>query len=200
VNPTPMRNTLIVLAITASVVFIGFLSILGSYNGLVDEQETVNQSLGQIQVAYQRRADLIPNLVATAKDYAEFEQKTLQNITEARARATSAAAPSGARDGKLGEYQAAQEQLSASVRQFMVVVENYPNLKANENFRTLMDELAGSENRIAVARKKFNDAAATYNKSVRSFPKNIIAGLFSFGSVPYFEAAAGSDKAPQVKF
>jgi LemA protein len=195
-----MRNTLIVLAVIASIVFIGFLSIQGSYNGLVEEQENVNRQLGQIQVVYQRRADLIPNLVATAKGYADFEQKTLQNITEARARVGSAPAPSGAGDRKLGEYQAAQEQLSASVRQFMVVVENYPNLKANENFRTLMDELAGSENRIAVERKKFNDAAATYNTSVRSFPKNILAGLFSFQSISYFEAAAGSDKAPQVKF
>ncbi len=197
-----MRNTLIVLAILAVLGLVGFWSIQGSYNGLVEQQEAVNRQLGQVQVAYQRRADLIPNLVETVKGYKDFEQATLTAITEARARVGGVQLPPdvATNPGKLGEYQAAQEQLSASVRQFMVVVENYPNLKANENFRALMDELAGSENRIAVERKKFNDAAGTYNTSVRSFPRNVIAGLFGFERIPYFEAAAGADKAPQVKF
>lgn len=197
-----MKNSLIVLGVVVAIVVIGFFSVQGSYNGLVEQQESVNRQLSQIQVVYQRRADLIPNLVSTAKGYAEFEQKTLLAIAEARARVGGITLPAdgAANPGQLAEYQRAQEQLSAQVRQFIVVAENYPNLKANENFRTLMDELSGSENRIAVERKKFNDVAGAYNTSIRSFPRNLMAGLFGFEKVPYFEAAAGADKAPVVKF
>lgn len=197
-----MRNTLIVLAILAVLGLVGYWSIQGSYNGLVEQQEAVNRQLGQVQVAYQRRADLIPNLVETVKGYKDFEQATLTAITEARARVGGLQLPPDAASdpAKLAEYQAAQAQLSGSISRLLVVAENYPSLKANENFRALMDELAGSENRIAVERKKFNDAASTYNTSVRSFPRNIVAGLFGFERIAYFEAAAGADKAPQVKF
>ncbi len=197
-----MRNTLIVLAMLAVLGLAGFFSLQSAYNDLVVQQEGVRRQLSQVQVVYQRRADLIPNLVATAKGYAEFEQKTLTGIAEARARVGGIQLPPDATadPARLGEYQAAQAQLSAQVRQFMVVVENYPTLKANENFRALMDELSGTENRISVERKRFNDAAGDYNASVRKFPRNIIASLFGFGQIPYFEAAAGADKAPEVKF
>lgn len=171
------------------------------YNRLVEQDESVSQQWAQVENAYQRRADLIPNLVNTVKGYADFEQETLTGVIEARSKATSVTVNADQLTPEAVEnFQAAQEQLSSALSRLMVVVERYPDLKANQNFLELQAQLEGTENRISFERKKFNDAVAVYNMSVRRFPRNIIAGIFGFDKKGYFKAVEGSEKAPEVQF
>ena len=183
-------------------VVVGFIS-WGSkiYNGMVTMQESVTSQWGNVQTAYQRRSDLIPNFVNTVKGAANFEQTTLTQVIEARAKATSVTIdPTKMTAENMQQFQAAQGQLSSALSRLMVVVEQYPELKATQNFRDLQVELEGTENRISVERRKFNEVAQTYNTYIRRFPQNFLAGIFGFQAKPYFEAAAGADKAPEVKF
>ncbi len=171
------------------------------YNGLVDKEEGVKTAWSQVENNYQRRADLIPNLVSTVKGYASHEKETLEGVIQARSKAT--ATNINANDmtpEALQQFQASQDALSSALSRLMVVVEKYPDLKANENFRDLQVQLEGTENRITIARKQFNETAQVYNKSVRRFPNNIFAGILGFEQRPYFEAQAGSDVAPTVEF
>ena len=186
------KGIAILIAVLAVIgIIIGIIS--GSYNGLVNQQEEVENKHSVISVQLQRRADLIPNFVNTVKGYSDYEQKTYTAVTEARN------AVAGAKTA--GEQTKAAEQLDSAISVWVnAVTEAYPDLKANENYRALQVELEGSENRIAVARKDYNDAAKAYNSSVRRFPKNIIAGMFGFEKVEYFEAQAGSESVPQVSF
>lgn len=186
------KGIAILIAVLAVIgIIIGIIS--GSYNGLVNQQEEVENKQSVISVQLQRRADLIPNFVNTVKGYSDYEQKTYTAVTEARN------AVAGAKTA--GEQTKAAEQLDGAISVWVnAVTEAYPDLKANENYKALQVELEGSENRIAVARKDYNDAAKAYNSSVRRFPKNIIAGMFGFEKVEYFEAQAGSESVPQVSF
>jgi LemA protein len=171
------------------------------YNGLVKEQENVEKAWGNVENVYQRRADLIPNLVETVKGYAKHEQETLEGVIEARANATSIKIdPSNMTPEDLQKYQAAQGDVTNALSRLIAVSEAYPDLKANQNFLELQGQLEGTENRIAVERNKFNEAAQTYNTKRRTFPTSIIAGIFGFGDKPYFQAQEGADKAPKVDF
>ena len=190
--------TLIVIA--ALVLLLGGCGCSG-YNGLVQQDETVKKAWNNVQSDYQRRSDLIPNLVSTVKGEANFEQTTLTNVIQARASATQIKLD--AKDlspEKIKEFQAAQGQLSQALGKLMVLTENYPNLKANQAFQDLQKQLEGTENRIKVARNDFNKAVAEYNVEARSFPMNILAGLTGFKPKEGFQAEAGSEKAPEVKF
>lgn len=171
------------------------------YNNMVDMQEGVDQSWANVQSAYQRRADLIPNLVNTVKGYADFEQETLTKVIEARAKATQTTIdPSNLTPEKLKQFQQAQGQLSGALSRLLVTVERYPDLKANQNFLELQAQLEGTENRINVERNKYNVAAKEYNTYIRQIPRNLYAGMFDFDKKPYFEADAGSENAPTVEF
>ena len=171
------------------------------YNTMIEKQEAVTAQWSQVENVYQRRADLIPNLVSTVKGYADFEQETLTGVIEARAKATSVNIdPSNLDANSIQKFQAAQDGLSSALSKLMVVVERYPDLKANQNFLELQSQLEGTENRIAVERRKFNEAARDYNTYVRKFPNNLIAGMFDFEKMDYFEADQGADKAPKVEF
>jgi len=192
-----MKNLLIVLGI------IVFISLIGgcSYNGMVSKEETVKAKWGAVQSQYQRRSDLIPNLVATVKGAANFEKSTLVDVTNARARATSIQVdPSKLDPAAIQKYQAAQGQLSTALGRLLVASENYPTLKANDNFTALQAQLEGTENRINVARIDYNTAVQEYNTTVRSFPAVITAKLFGFNEKGSFEAEAGAEKAPKVSF
>jgi len=172
-----------------------------SYNSMVQMDENVKAKWGAVQSQYQRRSDLIPNLVATVKGAANFEKSTLTDVIEARAKATSVQVdPTKLTPESIEKFQAAQGQLSQALGRLMVVTENYPQLKANENFLGLQAQIEGTENRITVARKDFNDAVQEYNSKIRSFPANITAKMFSFTEKGYFQAEAGADKAPKVQF
>ena len=174
---------------------------VSGYNGMVSMDEVVQGKWANVETQYQRRADLIPNLVSTVKGYATHEKSTLENVVKARSEATSVKIdPTNLTPEKLAEYQKAQGNVSAALGKLLMVAENYPQLKANENFLELQSQLEGTENRITVARKDFNDAAKDYNISIRRFPKNILAGLFGFDKKAYFEAESGAEKAPEVKF
>jgi LemA protein len=191
-------STLIVIG--ALILILGWSGCNG-YNGLVTQDETVANAWNKVQSDYQRRSDLIPNLVNTVKGEANFEQGTLTKVIEARASATQMKVD--AKDltpEKLQQFQASQGQLSQALGRLLVVSENYPNLKANEAFRGLQAQLEGTENRIKVSRNDFNDAIKTYNIKVRSFPMNIFSGMFGFKGKEGFKADAGSEKAPEVKF
>lgn len=171
------------------------------YNSMVEKQEAVTAQWSQVENVYQRRADLIPNLVSTVKGYADFEQETLTAVIEARAKATSVNVdPSKLDASSIQQFQAAQDGLSSALSKLMVVVERYPELKANQNFLELQSQLEGTENRIAVERKKFNEAAQDYNTYIRKFPNNVIAGMFDFEKKEYFEADKGAETAPKVEF
>lgn len=171
------------------------------YNSLVASEESVEAAWSQVENQYQRRADLVPNLVATVKGYAEHEQQTLEGVMEARAKATQITIdPTNATPEQLAAFQAAQGELSQALGRLLAVAENYPDLKANENFRDLQAQLEGTENRIAVARQLFNETARAYNTKVRRFPSNIIAAICGFEKKPYFEAEEGASKAPKVEF
>ena len=171
------------------------------YNSMVEKQEAVTAQWSQVENVYQRRADLIPNLVATVKGYAEHEEGTLTAVIEARSKATSVNIdPSNLDASSIQQFQAAQDGLSSALSKLMVVVERYPDLKANQNFLELQSQLEGTENRISVERKKFNEAAQDYNTYIRKFPNNMIAGMFDFEKSEYFEADEGAEKAPKVEF
>ena len=190
--------TIIVVAVVLLLVFWG----VGQYNSLVVLDEQVNTSWSQVENQYQRRADLIPNLVETVKGYASHERETLEGVINARAKASQPIVQAG--DGmtqeQLNQFQQAQGDLTSALNRLMVVVESYPELKADENFRQLQAQLEGTENRITTARMDFNNEAQQYNTKVRRFPTNIFAGLFGFHQRPYFQAEAGAEQAPQVKF
>lgn len=190
--------TIIVVAVVLLLVFWG----VGQYNSLVVLDEQVNTSWSQVENQYQRRADLIPNLVETVKGYASHERETLEGVINARAKASQPIVQTG--DGmtqeQLNQFQQAQGDLTSALNRLMVVVERYPELKADENFRQLQAQLEGTENRITTARMDFNNEAQQYNTKVRRFPTNIFAGLFGFHLRPYFQAEVGAEQAPQVKF
>ena len=172
-----------------------------AYNSMVGVQEDATTALANVQSAYQRRADLIPNLVETVKGYAAHEQGTFEAVVNARSKATSITLdPTNLTPEKLKEFQQAQGELGSALGRLIAIQENYPDLKANENFRDLQVQLEGTENRINEARNKFNTAVQNYNVVIRKFPKNILAGLFGFDKMTKFEAEAGAEKAPQVKF
>jgi len=195
-----MKKWIIIGAIILVVILI-YSSIKGSYNNMVTKDEAVKSQWGTVESAYQRRMDLIPNLVETVKGYADFEKTTLTQVIEARAKATQVTIkPENLNAESMQQFQAAQGQLSSSLSRLLVSVEQYPNLKANENFLDLQKQLEGTENRIAVERRKFNELAQDYNTFIRSFPKNIWANLFGFEKKTYFEAEQGAEKAPKVNF
>lgn len=189
-----------ILAIVG-IVLIFFVWGCSGYNKLVKLDEVVKNKWSNVQSDYQRRSDLIPNLVNTVKGEANFEQQTLTNVVEARAKASQMKIdPENLTPEKLKEFQAAQGQLSQALGRFLMITENYPNLKANEGFRNLQAQLEGTENRIKVARNDFNQAVKDYNVKVRSFPMNMLSGIFGFSKKEGFAAEAGSEKAPEVKF
>ncbi|MDG2450854.1 MAG: LemA family protein [Saprospiraceae bacterium] len=183
------------------IAFFIFTSATSSYNSLVSKDEQVNQSWANVQSAYQRRGDLIPNLVNTVKGAAEFEKETLEAVVNARAKATSVTIdPSNITPSQLEAFNQAQSGLSSALSKLLVTVERYPELKAVSNFTELQTQLEGTENRIKVERDRFNAAVTSFNKSVRSFPTNLFAGLFGFQRKAAFESDAGSEVAPNVNF
>lgn len=189
-----------IIILVAVVAIIAFWAISG-YNSLVSMDENVNNQWANVETQYQRRADLIPNLVNTVKGYAAHEKETLEGVIAARSQATQIKVdPTDLTPEKLAEYQKAQGQLATALGKLLAITENYPDLKANQNFLELQAQLEGMENRINVARKNFNDAAKAYNTAIRRFPKNILAGMFGFDKRAYFEAAEGAEQAPQVQF
>lgn len=172
-----------------------------SYNSMVSQDEAVGTAWSNVENQYQRRADLIPNFVNTVKGYANHEKETLEAVISARAKATQTSINlNEISSEKMAAFQQAQGELSSALSRLMVSIERYPDLKANQNFQALQAQLEGTENRISVERRKFNEIARAYNTSIRRFPKNIVAGLFGFEKRPYFEAQEGSEKAPEVKF
>lgn len=190
-----------------SLIGIGVVVLLALYginvnNNLVSKQENVKQSWAQVENQYQRRSDLIPNLVNTVKGAANFEKGTLTNVIEARSKATSVQISANDLNNpqKLQQFQAAQQQLSGALSRLMVTVERYPELKANQNFLSLQDQLEGTENRISVERNRFNRAAQDYNTSIRKFPASLLAGMLGFDKMAYFEAEKGAEEAPTVNF
>jgi LemA protein len=196
-----MKKSIIVILAIVAVIAIIFLWYQGVYNGLVKADEQVNAQWGNVENQYQRRADLVPNLVATVKGYAEHEQSTLQGVVEARAKATSVNInANNLNEQTMAQFQQAQGELSSALSRLLVSVEAYPDLKANQNFLDLQAQLEGTENRIATERTRFNEVAQSYNTLVRKFPNNIIASISNFSQKPYFKAEAGAEKAPEVKF
>ncbi len=196
-----MKKTWIILAVIAVLLLLAYSSVKSSYNNMVTMQEGVTAQWSQVENVYQRRSDLIPNLVNTVKGYADFEQETLTQVIEARAKATSVNINPDKLDAQsIQNFQNAQSGLSSALSKLMVVVEKYPELKANLGFLDLQAQLEGTENRITVERMKFNESAQAYNTFIRTFPKNIFAGMFGFEKKAYFEAEAGAEKAPEVQF
>lgn len=196
-----MKKGTITLLVIGVLILIMVGGTLTTYNGLIAKDEAVATAWGNIQSQYQRRADLIPNLVSTVKGYAKHESETLENVMAARAKATQITVNAdNLTPEKLKQYQAAQGELSQALSRLMAVSENYPNLKANENFSELQAQLEGTENRINESRQIYNSAVQTYNVSVRRFPANIVAGMFGFDKKNQFEAEAGAEKAPKVEF
>lgn len=196
-----MKKGTIALIVVVVLILLGGCSAGRAYNKMVTMEEGINKSWANVETQYQRRADLIPNLVNTVKGYATHEQETLDQVIEARSRATQVTL--NAEDitsDRLQQYQQAQGEVSQALGRLMMIAENYPDLKANQNFMELQAQLEGTENRISVARKDFNDASMAYNSYIRKFPANIIAGIFGFDTKSYFEAAEGTDRAPEVNF
>lgn len=190
---TTGKRNLIIAGVVLLVLVFSFYSLFqGSYNKFVTLDETVKSSWAQVENQLQRRYDLIPNLVETVKGYAKQEKDVLIEVTNARAKVGGA--------GKIPDKIAANNELSSALSRLLVVVERYPDLKSNQNFLRLQDELAGTENRIAVERRRYNDAVQSYNVAVRSFPGNIVAGIFGFEKAAFFTAPAAAQAAPQVKF
>ena len=191
------KTLFIILGIVAVVV----VWAVGGYNGLVTRQEKVNEAWANVETVYQRRADLIPNLVSTVKGYAAHEQETLQSVTEARAKATAMTIdPSTATPEELASWQRAQQEVSSALGRLLAISESYPDLKANQNFLELQQQLEGTENRISTERRKYNEVVRGYNASIRRFPKNILAGMFGFEKMTMFEAQQGAEVAPEVVF
>lgn len=193
-----MKKTwIIVIAVVAVLV----IYCVSSYNSLVTQEETVGTAWSNVENQYQRRSDLIPNLVNTVKGYAAHEKETFDAVVSARAKATQMSIDiENLTPEKIEAYQKAQGAVGSALSRLLAVTENYPELKANENFKELQAQLEGTENRISVERHKFNETAREYNTSIRRFPKNIVASMFGFEKRPYFEAEEGSEKAPEVKF
>ena len=187
---------LIVVAVVAVIAIALFGWVKSTYNGMVSVEEEATTALANVQSAYQRRADLIPNLVQTVKGYASHEKETLEGVVNARSKATSITLNAE----NIKEYQQAQGELSSALGRLIAIGEAYPDLKANENFRELQVQLEGTENRINVERNNFNKAVQTYNVAIRKFPSNLLAGIFGFEKMDKFEAAAGSENAPKVEF
>lgn len=191
------KSTIIIIAVLGVAVV---WAIMG-YNGMVKADEAVSTAWSNVENQYQRRADLIPNLVNTVKGYAAHEKETLDAVVSARTRATQVTVNADdLTPEKLQEFQKAQGEVSAALGRLLAITESYPDLKANQNFLELQAQLEGTENRISVERRNFNEVAKSYNTSIRTFPKNILAGMFGFEKRPYFEAQEGADKAPEVKF
>lgn len=193
--------TIIIVAFIALVVLGIFMWGTRVYNSMVTMQEGVTAQWGNVETQYQRRADLIPNFVSTVKGAAAFEQETLTQVIEARAKATQVTLdPANMTAENMQQFQAAQGEISSALARLMVVVEKYPELKATQNFRDLQVELEGTENRISVERRKFNEVAQAFNTYIRRFPQNFLAGMFGFTARPYFEATEGAETAPVVQF
>lgn len=195
------KGTIITIVVLAVVVLFVVRYGISANNNMVEKQEGVRTAWSQVQNQYQRRADLIPNLMNTVKGYAAHEEQTLTNVIEARAKATQVTVnPDQLTDEALQKYMATQDNLSQALGRLMVVAEQYPDLKANENFQMLQTQLEGTENRIAVERRRFNETAKEYNVYIRKFPRNIFANVLGFKSQAYFESIAGADVAPVVAF
>lgn len=196
-----MKKSWIILAVIVVVIIMIYSSVKGTYNTMVSMDEGVSASWAQVENVYQRRADLIPNLVNTVKGYAAHEQETLEGVIEARSKATAVNInPENLTPESLQQFQDVQSGLSSALSRLMVVVERYPDLKANQSFLDLQAQLEGTENRIAVERRKFNESAQSFNTYIRKFPKNIYANIFGFDKKAYFEAEKGAEKAPEVSF
>ena len=196
-----MKSKWMIPGIIIAVVVVLGMMIGGTYNSLVTNREKVTAAASDLQSQYQRRTDLVQQAIGVVKGSSNFEQETLTKLMEARAKATSVNVNADdLTPEKLAQFQAAQTQISSGIGRLLAVVENYPDLKANQNFRDLQAQLEGTENRITVAREQFNQEVQNYNTMVRKFPKNIIAGLFGFEHKPTFEAEKGAEKAPEVKF
>ena len=196
-----MKKSWIIIGVIVVIALLLYSSIKGTYNQMVTLDEGVGAQWAQVENVYQRRADLIPNLVSTVKGYASHEKETLEGVIEARAKATSTTIDASNLNAQsIQQFQAAQDGLSSALSKLMVVVERYPDLKANQNFLELQAQLEGTENRIAVERRKFNEAAQKYNTFIKLFPKNMFANMFGFEKKPYFEAQKGADTAPKVEF
>ena len=196
-----MKKGLVTLLVVGAIVLGLFFWFQGNYNKMVRMDEGVQAAWSQVENVYQRRADLIPNLVATVKGYAAHEQQTLEGVVSARSKATQISVDAeNLTSEQLAKYQKAQGELGAALGKLLAITENYPDLKANENFLSLQSQLEGTENRITVERKKYNEAARSYNTVIRQFPKNIVASMFGFEKKPYFEAQEGAEQAPVVAF
>lgn len=199
------RGTIILLIVVGAIIVVGlglFGIVTGMYNSLVRLDEGVNQAWAQVQNQYQRRSDLIPNLVETVKGYATHESTVFEQVAEARAGVGKLQVTPDVLNNPQAfqRFQQAQGELSSALSRLLAVAENYPQLKANENFLQLQSQLEGTENRIAVERKRFNEMVQDFNVRVRTFPTSILAGMFGFGQKQYFQAEPGAEKAPQVKF
>ena len=196
-----MNKKVIVLIAVAVVLLGGFVWVKNAYNNLVTSDENAQSAWSQVENVYQRRADLIPTLVATVKGYAAHESETLESVVAARAKATQVTIdPASLSSEDIARYNEAQGELGNALGRLLLIQENYPDLKANQNFRDLQAQLEGTENRIATERMKFNQAVKDYNTLIRRFPSNIIASMFGFEKKGYFEANTGAEKAPQVEF
>lgn len=196
-----MKKKWIVLIAVAVVLLIIYSSFKGTYNGLVQQEENISGSWAQVENQYQRRADLIPNLVNTVKGYADFEQETLTGVIEARSKATSVNVDANnLSPDAIGRFEQAQQGLSSALSRLLVTVERYPDLKANQQFQQLQVQLEGTENRISVERRNFNQVVQSYNTFIRTFPKNIYANVFGFERKGYFEANEGAEIVPDVNF
>jgi len=193
----------VVLLVLLVILGAAFMWFVGVRNGLVESEESVKAQWSQVENVYQRRLDLIPNLVATVKGYAEHEQETFIEVTEARSKVSSIQVDPEklmGNPGAIAQFQSAQAGLGAALGRLMVVVEKYPDLKANQNFLDLQIQLEGTENRITQERRRFNEQAQGYNTRIRKFPASVVASMSGFSQIPYFDAAAGADQAPEVKF
>lgn len=196
-----MKKSYIILIVVAVILIGGFVWVKNTYNGLVKADEGVGAAWAQVENVYQRRADLIPNLVATVKGYAAHESQTLENVIAARSKATQVTVdPANLTEEALAKFNAAQGELTNALGRLLMITENYPDLKASQQFSELQAQLEGTENRITTERMKFNDTAKGYNTLIRSFPTNILASMFGFEKKGYFEAQAGAETAPKVEF
>ena len=196
-----VKKSWIISGVILVAVFIIYRFFAGGYNSMVEYDETVITAWSDVENVYQRRADLIPNLVSTVKGYAAHEKETLTEVVEARAKATSISIdPTNLNTATMQQFQQAQAGLSSALSKLMVVVERYPDLKANQNFLELQAQLEGTENRIAVERRRFNESVKVYNTYIRSFPKNMVAGMYGFERKDQFRADEGAEKVPEVKF
>jgi len=196
-----VKKSWIIIGVILITVFIIYRFFTGSYNNMVNYDETAITAWSNVENVYQRRADLIPNLVSTVKGYAAHEKETLTEVIEARSKATSVSIdPTNINAASMQQFQQVQAGLSSALSKLMVVVERYPDLKANQNFLELQSQLEGTENRIAVERRKFNESVKVYNTYIRSFPRNMVAGMYGFEKKVRFKADEGAEKVPEVKF